>query len=105
MIGLVAAAMFSGPALGEPRTTSRNRPAAREAAELGAQAAAVGEPIKEMVKQLRSVSCGWPHRGRLLNPAVMPRRGYGFVIPEPWRTRGLRYGTDELVGLLKRAAA
>lgn len=73
--------------------------------DLGAQAAAVGEPIREMVKRLRSVSCGFPHRGRLLNPAVLPARGDGFVIPEPWRTRGLRYGTDELVGLLKRAAA
>ncbi len=54
---------------------------------------------------LRSLSCGRTNRGRLINPAVLPYRGNGFVIPEPWRTRGLRYGTDELVGLLKRAAA
>lgn len=36
---------------------------------------------------------------------MLPYRGKGFVIPEPWRSRGLRYGTDDLVGLVKRAAA
>lgn len=52
-----------------------------------------------------SLSCGRTGRGGLSHAAVLPYRGKGFVIPEPWRSRGLRYGTDQLVGLIKRAAA
>src|SRR5262245_64933756 len=36
---------------------------------------------------------------------ALPARGVGFVIPETWRERGLNWGTPQLVGLLKRAAA
>ncbi|HKE18593.1 MAG TPA: penicillin-insensitive murein endopeptidase, partial [Kofleriaceae bacterium] len=31
--------------------------------------------------------------------------GEGFVTPGPWRARNLRFGTDELIGLIERAAA
>ncbi len=52
-----------------------------------------------------SVSCGSVNRGALARAARLPTRGVGYIIPEPWRSRGLHYGTDELVGLIRRAAA
>jgi len=52
-----------------------------------------------------SVSCGATNRGALAGARVMPDRGEGYVAPDPWRERGLRYATDELVGLIERAAA
>jgi penicillin-insensitive murein DD-endopeptidase len=52
-----------------------------------------------------SISCGSANRGALREAAEVPRQGMGFVIPEPWWSRGYRYGTDELVGLIARAAA
>jgi penicillin-insensitive murein DD-endopeptidase len=51
-----------------------------------------------------SVSLGRPSRGVLVEGARMPDRGEGFVTPEPWRVRGNRYGTDELVDLLTGVA-
>ena len=51
-----------------------------------------------------SLSCGAANRGALAGARAIPDRGDGFVTPEPWRARGLRYGTDELVGLIERAA-
>ncbi len=52
-----------------------------------------------------SLSCGAANRGALTGARAIPDSGAGFVTPEPWRARGLRYGTDELVGVIERAAA
>lgn len=52
-----------------------------------------------------SVSCGRVNRGGLAAAAALEPAGPGFVIPEPWRTRGLRYGTEELVEMISKAAA
>lgn len=51
-----------------------------------------------------SVSCGAVNRGSLAAARAISDQGPGFVAPEPWRSRGLRFGTDELVGLIERAA-
>ncbi len=51
-----------------------------------------------------SVSCGSANRGALANGARMPNRGFGWVTPDTWSRRGVRYGTDELVGAIQRAA-
>lgn len=51
-----------------------------------------------------SISCGSVNRGALASGRAIADEGTGYVAPEPWRTRGLRYGTDELVGLIERAA-
>jgi penicillin-insensitive murein endopeptidase len=34
----------------------------------------------------------------------LPRHGDGYLIPDTWAERGLRYGTPELVGLVERSA-
>jgi penicillin-insensitive murein endopeptidase len=52
-----------------------------------------------------SVSCGAANRGALYGAVLLPRAGAGYVTPEPWWSRGRRYGTAELVGLIMRAAA
>jgi penicillin-insensitive murein endopeptidase len=52
-----------------------------------------------------SVSCGSANRGALYGAVLLPRAGVGFSTPEPWWSRGRRYGTAELVGLIMRAAA
>ena len=52
-----------------------------------------------------SVSCGAANRGSLSDAAELPQQGPGFQIPEPWWSRGYRYGTAELVGLIMRASA
>ncbi|HKA91948.1 MAG TPA: penicillin-insensitive murein endopeptidase [Haliangiales bacterium] len=36
---------------------------------------------------------------------ALPPEGRGYLVPTTWRERGLRWGTPELVGLVKRAAA
>lgn len=51
-----------------------------------------------------SVSCGAANRGALAAAHAIPDSGDGFVAPEPWRARGLRFATDELVGVIERAA-
>jgi penicillin-insensitive murein endopeptidase len=51
-----------------------------------------------------SVSYGPSNAGILLNPAQLPVRGDGYLIPERWAKRGLRYGTDEAVALIVHAA-
>ena len=47
-----------------------------------------------------SVSYGWPRAGILLNPSRLPMQGRGYFSPPRWQTRGLRYGTDELIGTI-----
>lgn len=61
--------------------------------------------IENMDLARNSISCGSANRGALREAAEVPQTGHGFVIPDPWWSRGYRYGTDELVGLIKRAAA
>ena len=51
-----------------------------------------------------SVSCGAANRGALADAAELPETGEGYVVPEPWRGRDVRYGTQELVDLIQRAA-
>lgn len=60
---------------------------------------------QEQAADTDSVSCGCVNRGGLAAAATLEPEGPGYVIPEPWRARGLRYGTQELVGLIRRAAA
>jgi len=52
-----------------------------------------------------SVSVGRTNAGRIHRPARIPNRGTGYEVPENWRERGNVWGTDELVGLIERAAA
>lgn len=51
-----------------------------------------------------SGSLGWHANGALRHPAALPTAGDGYVIPSPWRERRSNFGSDELVGLLTRAA-
>jgi penicillin-insensitive murein endopeptidase len=52
-----------------------------------------------------SVSCGAVNRGALHGAALLPQVGVGYLTPEPWWSRGRRYGTVELVSLIVRVAA
>ena len=63
------------------------------------------EPAPAPAEETASVSCGWVNRGGLAGAAALEPEGPGYMIPEPWRSRGLRHGTEELVGMLRRAAA
>src|SRR5262245_38305039 len=36
--------------------------------------------------------------------AWLPRHGEGYLIPDTWAERGLRYGRPELIGLIERVA-
>jgi penicillin-insensitive murein endopeptidase len=50
------------------------------------------------------VSLGTHADGALLKPAELPLDGDGYTVPGPWRARHSNYGTDEMVGVLVRAA-
>lgn len=50
-----------------------------------------------------SLSSGGSNRGGLVNAVELPLRGDGYRVPAPWNTRGLNWGTDELVGIIVRA--
>jgi penicillin-insensitive murein endopeptidase len=52
-----------------------------------------------------SISCGAANRGALYGGVPLPHAGIGYAMPEPWLSRGHHYGTEELVGLITRAAA
>lgn len=62
-----------------------------------------GCPRYGLVDDGTSVSYGPSNRGKLVNPAQLPARGDGYVIPPRWARRGLNYGTDELVALIIHA--
>jgi penicillin-insensitive murein endopeptidase len=47
-----------------------------------------------------SVSIGRTNQGLVLDPVRMPDDGDGFWSPPIWKTRGNRWGTDELVDLV-----
>lgn len=51
-----------------------------------------------------SISYGRPSGGRLIDGVKLPDQGPGYVTPETWKTRGNRYGTNELVALIKGVA-
>jgi penicillin-insensitive murein DD-endopeptidase len=51
-----------------------------------------------------SVSYGRPSRGYLIDGVKLPDKGEGFTTREMWAERGNRYGTNELVGLLRGVA-
>jgi len=55
------------------------------------------------IDQPESVSCGSTNRGSLSDSAQMPTKGAGFIMAQPWRSRGSRYGTKELVSLIIRS--
>lgn len=52
-----------------------------------------------------SVSCGSTNRGALSEAARLPNSGPGYVMADPWRSRGSNYGTTELVSLIQRSSA
>ncbi len=48
-----------------------------------------------------SISIGRPgHGGHIIDGVRLPDRGEGFFTRDVWRTRGNRYGTEELIDLL-----
>ncbi len=47
-----------------------------------------------------SISVGRPSNGYLRDGHRLPDRGEGFMTRDPWKLRGNRYGTDELLDLL-----
>jgi penicillin-insensitive murein endopeptidase len=53
-----------------------------------------------LIEDGTSVSMGRPSGGYLVAGRRLPDNGEGFTTKEVWRTRGVRYGTDELVDLI-----
>jgi penicillin-insensitive murein endopeptidase len=51
-----------------------------------------------------SVSLGAFNEGALRRGAHLPEKGEGFLVPPLWAVRDSRWGTDELIGGLTRAA-
>lgn len=80
---------------------------------IGAQTAVVpaaspmSEGEAEQILQLPrgSVSTGTTGTGRLVGARAMPRRGEGWAFLQLVRERKTYYATDEMAGLLERAAA
>ncbi len=56
-------------------------------------------------EQPDSVSCGSTNRGSLSDAAMLPAKGHGFVMAEPWRSRGTRFGTLELITLIQESSS
>ncbi len=61
---------------------------------------AVGCVELGLIEDGTSVSIGKPSGGYLLAGRRLPDSGEGFTTKDVWRTRGVRYGTDELVDLI-----
>lgn len=53
-----------------------------------------------LIEDGTSVSMGKPSGGYLVAGRRLPDNGEGYTTKEVWRTRGIRYGTDELIDLL-----
>ena len=53
-----------------------------------------------LIEDGTSVSIGKPSGGYLIAGRRLPDSGDGYTTKEVWRTRGVRYGTDELVDLI-----
>jgi penicillin-insensitive murein endopeptidase len=92
---------FAGRVLASRDVRSLLSAVAFGAAFLSMQPPGAGEPGGAV----GSVSCGAVNRGALLSAREIADEGPGFVAPEPWRVRGLRFGTDELVSLIERAGS
>lgn len=73
--------------------------------ETHAHADTAGETVPAKSEQPDSVSCGSTNRGGLSDAAMLPTTGHGFVMAEPWRSRGTRYGTVELVNLIEQSSS
>jgi penicillin-insensitive murein endopeptidase len=80
----------------------RRHPATGLALSLVAFIAIAGAGCAElgMISDGGSVSRGRTNGGRIVEPAAIPDEGDGFRTPFIWRSRGYRYGTDELVDLI-----
>lgn len=59
--------------------------------------ALAGCPRLGVIDDGSTLSYGPASGGRLINPDRLPRRGEGFHIPTRWATRGLNFGTDEML--------
>jgi len=44
-----------------------------------------------------TISWGQANGGGITSPARLPDEGDGYRVPDVWKHRGLRYGTDELI--------
>lgn len=73
----------------------------RVAVLLLALAASAGCVELGVVTDGSSISYGRTNRGVLIDGVKLPDSGVGFTTREQWALRGNRYGTDELVALLK----
>jgi penicillin-insensitive murein endopeptidase len=51
-----------------------------------------------------SVSVGMFNHGLLRHGRALPPDGEGYTVPPLWRERDARFGTDEMVGAIQRAA-
>ena len=51
-----------------------------------------------------SVSVGTFNAGALRHGCALSTQGEGYVVPPLWQARGAHYGTDEIVGMIERAA-
>ena len=51
-----------------------------------------------------SISVGTFNHGVLRHGRPLPPRGEGYLVPPLWRVREARYGTDELIAAIQRAA-
>lgn len=71
---------------------------------MGAWAGAGACALPGVRGDFSSVSYGKSNDGRMLRPRRMPNFGPGFRTPRAWRERGNRYGIDELVEAVARAA-
>jgi len=69
-----------------------------------ALASTVGCAELGVVTDGTSVSYGIPSRGYLIDGMKLPDKGDGFTTREVWAERGNRYGTNELVDMLKAVA-
>lgn len=68
---------------------------------LSVLAAASGCAELGVVTDGSSIAYGKPNRGRLIDGKKLPDSGPGFTTAPVWKERGNRFGTDELVTLLK----
>ena len=91
--GVSEAPTRAGPALVH---TGGVRPLLAAAAWLGLAACAELGVIHDGT----SISVGRPSDGALRDGKRLPDRGEGFMTRDVWRTRGNRYGTDEMLDLI-----
>jgi penicillin-insensitive murein DD-endopeptidase len=68
---------------------------------LSVLATAAGCAELGVVTDASSIAYGKPNRGRLIDGKKLPDSGAGFTTAPMWRDRGNRFGTDELVTMIK----